>query len=433
MLSRLSRVDNNLHVEVANRLLDGRNPDRYELVTMWPVFFETSTINDFVRKAQDIDGYQVEVQSVSDPDFPSITYYGHEGQPVHRTGLYTITFTKADDVFIVRAISTFYNDAYDAFALACVIRDRLPTWDKFMAQAREIIDAYYGGRVFVVGDSESALETDVTIDDIILPLDLKRDIVLDFEAFFDQGVHVYSRLKLNPFRKIMLAGVPGTGKTMIANAIANLALARDYLVVYVSSGDKYRNDFGKIKRALEIIRSTGKPALVIVEEFDAYLSDPDSNAFVLNVLDGSETPKNPCGTYLISTTNHPDQVDDRVLQRPGRVDRIFVIPETQTKEDAELFMRRYLGDQWRDEHRALAQRMVGQPPAVMREVIIHALTMAARSGSLEVSTAMLEGALDGLLEQIALKDDFLSRREKTIGFKEGPAVIRKAFGERLLR
>ncbi|NJR12369.1 AAA family ATPase, partial [bacterium] len=74
------------------------------------------------------------------------------------------------------------------------------------------------------------------------------------------------------------------------------------------------------------------------KSLDAYLKG-DSKAQMLNVLDGSETPLNPQGTLLIATTNHPEQIDNRVMKRPGRLDRIFIIPELKDKDDAYAMLK----------------------------------------------------------------------------------------------
>jgi hypothetical protein len=99
-----------------------------------------------------------------------------------------------------------------------------------------------------------------------------------------------------------------------------------------------------------------------------------------------------------------------VLKRPGRLDRIFIIPETRRREDAEKMLKQYLGSMWSDEHRALVPRLVGYPGAFIREVAIFALTQVAYDDLTALPLAVLERSFNSLKEQIDVRDDFLTRR-----------------------
>ena len=125
-------------------------------------------------------------------------------------------------------------------------------------------------------------------NDVVLPATLKNDLLHDVRSFFAKGVEVYKQLKLKPFRKILLAGVPGTGKTMLCSALAKWALDQHFLVIYVSSADQNGATFWKIEQALAIAANSSIPTLIILEELDAYLHGHEK-AMVLNVLDGSES------------------------------------------------------------------------------------------------------------------------------------------------
>jgi SpoVK/Ycf46/Vps4 family AAA+-type ATPase len=236
----------------------------------------------------------------------------------------------------------------------------------------------------------------------------------DVRAFFGKGIDVYKRLNLKPFRKLLLAGVPGTGKTMLCSALAKWALEQEYLVIYVSSAhrnpnDEYGSTFGKIQHALAVAGHSSHPTLILLEELDAYLH-PEEKALVLNVLDGSEATVNDKGTLLIATTNYPEAIDERILKRPGRLDRIFIIPETRERAEAERMLRQYLGEMWRDEHRSLVPKLVGYPGAFIREVAVYALTQVAYEDGTELPLSVLEQSFKGLKDQIEARDNFLTRR-----------------------
>ncbi|MEL7436880.1 MAG: hypothetical protein AAFN11_23275, partial [Chloroflexota bacterium] len=131
-----------------------------------------------------------------------------------------------------------------------------------------------------------------------------------------------------------------------------------------------------------------------------------------NVLDGSESPSNEHGTILIATTNHPEKIDDRVLKRPGRLDRVFIIPEMQDEETANKMLQQYLGTAWQEEHSELVPELLGRPGAFIREVALYALTMAAYDGKDTLSLEMLKESFNTLVKQIEAKDDFLTSHKK---------------------
>jgi ATP-dependent 26S proteasome regulatory subunit len=61
--------------------------------------------------------------------------------------------------------------------------------------------------------------------------------------------------------------------------------------------------------------------IAILEDAESTLAN--ANSSLLNFLDGVDLPKNINGSYIIMTTNHPDRIEPRILQRPGRVDKII--------------------------------------------------------------------------------------------------------------
>lgn len=227
--------------------------------------------------------------------------------------------------------------------------------------------------------------------------------------FFDNGVGIYRKLKLSPFRKLLLAGVPGTGKTMLCSALARHSLTKRRVVVYVSGSDRDGATFEKVQRAFQAVASARYPALLIVEELDAYLYGEDK-ARILNILDGLESPNNPRGSLMVATSNYPEAIDDRIAKRPGRLDRIFIIPTIQNEDQAGQMLRYYLADAWRDEHGVVVARLVDQPGAFVREVALHARMLAAHEGRTDVTVVMLERSVETLLLQMRLERDFVRAR-----------------------
>lgn len=342
----------------------------------------------------------------------------YDGTLTHQMGAAVYRFAKDEQTVEVMVVAAYFaNQAYDCYVvtLAAVPEAFIPVWHGFASECNRLAYALEPTqRVVIIGGNAQSFVPTVDWDEIVLPSKLKEDILDDVRSFFSKGIDIYRRLNLKPFRKLLLAGVPGTGKTMICSALAKWALDHNYLVIYVSSalkkqGDAYGSTFGKIEHALSVAAYSAHPALILLEELDAYLH-PEEKALVLNVLDGNESSINDKGTLLVATTNYPEAIDERVLKRPGRLDRIFIIPETKVQADAEQMLRRYLGAMWHDDHRALVPALVGYPGAFIREVAVCALTQVAYDDLTELSYELLERSFVGLKDQLEARDEFLNKR-----------------------
>jgi hypothetical protein len=402
-----------------------RHPEK-ALATLWiPNYcIDSGVLERFDLALELPQGYHfVGTSPVDCPVASRVTIYDLEGQMTHRTGghLYHFVHSEsgaAEDVLVLGAHYT--NEGWEMVCVAAVPAAFAPTWTAFSRECERLHSARTPAeKVIIIGGRTQSFVPTVTWDEIILPHKLKHDIMKDIQSFFNRGVDVYRELNLKPFRKLLLAGVPGTGKTMLCSALAKWAIERGYLVIYVSSAYKNRNDdygstFNKIQYALSVAANSSHPTLILLEELDAYLHE-DEKALVLNVLDGSEAEVNEKGTLLVATTNYPEAIDERILKRPGRLDRIFIIPETREHQEAEKMLQRYLGAMWRDEHRTLVPKLVGYPGAFIREVAIYALTQFAEQEEELLSLPLLEQSFKNLKEQIDVRDDFL-KRSKEIGF-----------------
>jgi hypothetical protein len=388
-------------------------------------------LNQYDRQTLLPGGWRLsEVEPIECAIAPVIASVDRQGRVRSRTGAYLYRFIAAEgdtapvEVMIAGTATDEHEPGW--VVAACDLpRAFLVAWEAFaemldkLAMKQEPDD-----EIMIIGGRERRMKPEVRWEDVILPAALKDDLMHDVHGFFTKGVEVYRRLRLKPFRKLLLAGVPGTGKTMLCMALAKWALEQHYLVIYISSSGRWRSgdedgaSFEKIDHALNVAAESEVPTLIIVEELDIYLR-PEHKALILNVLDGSEAPLNPHGTLLISTTNYPEAIDERVLKRPGRLDRIFIIPEMRAAHDAEAMLRACLGDLWDDSHRAIVRHLVGYPGAFIREVVVHALTQAAYAHSDNLSLALLEESFRRLRDQIEARDDLLLHRGE-VGFNVKP-------------
>jgi hypothetical protein len=257
-----------------------------------------------------------------------------------------------------------------------------------------------GPKIQVIGGPEDTFDTRVEWDDVILAQALKDDIKHEMNAFFGPGVQLYQELKLPPFRKLLLVGPPGGGKSTLCAALAKQAIQRKYLVIYVSASDIHGASFQKIHYALRIVAEAKYPTLLIIEELDVYLRAQDKSQ-ILNVLDGLEAPNNPRGVLMIATTNYPEVIDERIAKRPGRIDRIVFIPPIQDLTQAEQMLRRYMSAAYHEDHALALPRLIGKTGAFVREVSLHARMSALYDGIARVSLDMVQQSITRLETQLA--------------------------------
>tara|TARA_Y100001954_G_C15801731_1_gene600498 strand:+ start:1495 stop:2709 length:1215 start_codon:yes stop_codon:yes gene_type:complete len=156
----------------------------------------------------------------------------------------------------------------------------------------------------------------------------------------------FKRFSIEPPKGVLLTGPPGTGKTMLAKAVAHSTNAVFLGLVASELAQKYIGEGGRLVREIFDLARKKAPAIVFIDELDAIGSKRLDGATsgdrevqrtlmqLLSELDGFEPLED---VKIIAATNRPELLDSALL-RPGRFDRIVEIPLPD--EDARLSILR---------------------------------------------------------------------------------------------
>lgn len=153
---------------------------------------------------------------------------------------------------------------------------------------------------------------------------------------------IYEDMGIKPPKGVILYGEPGTGKTLIAKAVANETSATFLRVVGSELIQKYLGDGPKLVRELFRVAEEHSPSIVFIDEIDAvgtkrYDSHSGGEKEIqrtmlelLNQLDGFDAHSE---VKVIMATNKIETLDPALI-RPGRIDRkiLFPVPDVATKK-----------------------------------------------------------------------------------------------------
>lgn len=152
---------------------------------------------------------------------------------------------------------------------------------------------------------------------------------------------LYEDIGIRPPKGVILYGEPGTGKTLLAKAVANQTSATFLRIVGSELIQKYLGDGPKLVREMFRVADDHAPSIVFIDEIDAVGSKRyDSNSGgtreiqrtmleLLNQLDGFDERGD---VKVIMATNSIESLDPALI-RPGRIDRKieFPLPDIKTK------------------------------------------------------------------------------------------------------
>lgn len=223
---------------------------------------------------------------------------------------------------------------------------------------------------------------------------------------------------------ILLVGPPGTGKTMLAKAVAGEAnvpffsiSGSEFVEMFVGMGaSKVRDLFRQAKEKA--------PCIVFIDEIDAIGQKRNSGGMggndereqtlnqLLTEMDGFEENT---GVIILAATNRPESLDP-ALTRPGRFDRRVPVelPDLQGREAILKVHAKKIQTAADVDFHTIARMAAGASGAELANIINEAALRAVRNGRTVVNQADLEESIEVVIAGYQKKNAVLSDREKKI-------------------
>ena len=302
-----------------------------------------------------------------------------------------------------------------------------------------------GMQAFTFGQSRARIispdnmQERVLFKDVAGSKEAKEELVeiVDFlrspKKFFDIGARIP--------RGVLLMGAPGTGKTLLARAVAGEAgvpffhlSGSEFVEMFVGVGAARVRDLFKLAKK-------AAPAIIFVDEIDAVGRNRgtglggghDEREQTLNQIlvemDGFETNES---VIVMAATNRPDVLDPALL-RPGRFDRRVILDLPDLNDREEILKIHSLNKNFASDVqlRKIAERTPGFSGADLANLVNEAAILAARNGRTQIAQMDLASSIEKVLLGPERKSHLLTKEEKEISayHEAGHALVAASLPE----
>ena len=234
----------------------------------------------------------------------------------------------------------------------------------------------------------------------------------------------FEHFGIKPPRGIVLFGAPGTGKTLIAKAIANEAKAN---FISIKGPEMISKWVGESERAVREVFKKAKqaaPSIIFLDEFESIagvrrsMSGEGSDVMnrvvnqILSSMDGVESME---GVIVVAATNRPEMIDPALL-RSGRFERVLHVPPPDRKSRLEILKihssEMPLGRFNLDD---LVDRLENYTGADIEAICREAALIAMRAGRKSVSKSHFEEAINRVRPTVnKAMLEYYSKMEETL-------------------
>ena len=245
----------------------------------------------------------------------------------------------------------------------------------------------------------------------------------DLVQFLDDPLG-FQRLGAKPPKGVLLYGSPGTGKTMLARALAGEA----GVSFIATSGSQFEEEYvgvgaARIRELFNLARKQA-PCVVFIDEIDSIAfkrhtkNNPSWSAQAVNQLltemDGLNDSVNK-GIIIVAASNRIDALDDAIL-RPGRLDRHIKLElptQLERKEILSIYLKKITVNPDINAEK-LAKMTIGFSSAELANLVNEAAIEATRNNKTDVDMGSFEVAKDRFILGSTRKGTVISEQDKKI-------------------
>jgi len=239
-----------------------------------------------------------------------------------------------------------------------------------------------------------------SMSELVLPTARRKEMIDDFQRFLKSQSH-YEALGVAWRRGAILVGPPGNGKTHFLRALVH---ELEVPCLYVQSiAHPYYEAEQLLQRIFQRAREL-RPCILIFEDLDSLINQ-ENRSFFLNQLDGFERNH---GLMVIATTNHPENIDSAILDRPSRFDRKYNFPLPELEQRVrflEIWKDKLqgsgaVGGSWDNSSiMVVAQQTEGFSFAYMKELMVSSLLQwIDQEQAVELGGLLIKQQVEGRLD-----------------------------------